>query len=330
MPSYRLIHEHIQSWYDLNGRKTLPWRMTTDPYHVYVSEVMLQQTQVKTVLERYYFPFLEQFPTLTHLAEADQQAVLKAWEGLGYYSRARNLHQAAKLTAPELPADYEALMALPGIGTNTAHAILAFAFKQPVPIMDANVKRILYRFFAKKEASPAELWTLAGRLLDTRHPFEYNQAMMDIGSLLCTIRAPECHACPLATGCRGKKHPLAYPEKKQRLQTPVRTRGIVAWQDQKGRYFLQKRTTTFLGGLYGFMQYETTQIPYFTRMHALGEVVQVYSHFRLEATLYQYQKTHKGRLPDLPKEGGWFTWEEMTTLPLSQVDKKILQVIGKS
>ena len=190
MSLYQHIHQTIQTWYGPHGRKELPWRQTDDPYLVYISEVMLQQTQVKTVLERYYFPFLEQFPTLTHLAEAQEQAVLKAWEGLGYYSRARNLHKAARQSAPALPAHYEGLLALPGIGQNTAHAILAFAFRKPVPVMEANVRRILYRFFAQKQATPQQLWELAFTLLDTAHPFEYNQAMMDIGAMVCTARSP--------------------------------------------------------------------------------------------------------------------------------------------
>ena len=126
------VHQNIQEWYQLNGRKDLPWRLTNDAYKVYVSEVMLQQTQVKTVLERYYFQFLEAFPTLEDLGNADLDKVLKLWEGLGYYNRAKNLHKTATLI-DTLPENIEDLIALPGIGKNTAHAVASFAFKKPVP-----------------------------------------------------------------------------------------------------------------------------------------------------------------------------------------------------
>ena len=137
------VHKAIQEWYATHGRKDLPWRNTKEPYHIYISEIMLQQTQVSTVLARYYFPFLKKFPTLSVLAKAPEVEVLKAWEGLGYYQRARNLHKAAKITAPQLPHTLEGLLALPGIGQNTAHAILAFAHHKPVPVLEANVKRVI-------------------------------------------------------------------------------------------------------------------------------------------------------------------------------------------
>ncbi|MBY0354265.1 MAG: hypothetical protein K2Q12_00885, partial [Rickettsiales bacterium] len=140
-----LHHQTIHDWYAAHGRHSLPWRLTRDPYAIYVSEIMLQQTQVATVLTRFYHPFLARFPTLQSLADASQEEVLKAWEGLGYYSRARNLHQAAKICAPTLPTTVEGLLELPGIGRNTAHAIAAFAYHQPVAVMEANVKRVLHR-----------------------------------------------------------------------------------------------------------------------------------------------------------------------------------------
>ena len=135
---YKKTHKQIQNWYALHGRRELPWRTTDDPYHIYLSEVMLQQTQVKTVLERYYFPFLKKFPTLKVLGDAHLDDVLKMWEGLGYYNRARNLHKTASLVT-SLPTDVEELIKLPGIGKNTAHALSVFAFKKAVPVMEALV-----------------------------------------------------------------------------------------------------------------------------------------------------------------------------------------------
>jgi A/G-specific adenine glycosylase len=171
-PQQSLLH-----WYDKNGRHDLPWRMTNNPYPIYISEIMLQQTQVKTVLERFYFPFLERFPTLTDLADAQLDDVLKMWEGLGYYTRAKNLHAAAQLCKGSLPTNAAELMQLPGIGRSTAHAIAAFAYREPLPIMDANVKRILHRYFALEEHDAKKLWGHAYTLFDTAHPFEFNQAI---------------------------------------------------------------------------------------------------------------------------------------------------------
>ena len=158
------FHRNLQQWYQQHGRKHLPWRNTQDPYAIYISEIMLQQTQVKTVLERYYFSFLERFPTLAALAKAPQNEVLNAWQGLGYYNRALNLHKTAKLCPKGLPDNVEALIALPGIGRNTAHAVAAFAYKQPVAVMEANVKRVLARIFTIKQLNERELWETAGEL----------------------------------------------------------------------------------------------------------------------------------------------------------------------
>src|SRR5262249_10913239 len=153
------------------------------------------------VLERYYFPFLERFPTLAHLAKAERDNVLRAWQGLGYYNRAANLHEAAKKCAPALPKDVASLMELPGIGRNTAHAIAAFAYRQPVAVMEANVRRVLARIFAMEQLVENDLWEKAHALLDSAASFDYNQAMMDIGAMICTKRAPHCTECPAQVIC---------------------------------------------------------------------------------------------------------------------------------
>lgn len=178
---------------------------------------MLQQTQVKTVLDRFYFQFLEKFPTLESLSKASEDEVLKAWEGLGYYTRARNLHKTAQMTQGVLPSSVEALESLAGIGPSTARAIACFAFGVSVPILDGNVKRILYRFFAKTKANDKELWKLSTKLFEPNKTFayEHNQAMMDIGSFICTLRNPKCGQCPFESDCLGKDEPLKYPEKKE-------------------------------------------------------------------------------------------------------------------
>jgi A/G-specific adenine glycosylase len=312
---FRTAHDALFDWYKTHGRHDLPWRSTDDPYRIWVSEIMLQQTQVKTVLERFYFPFLEAFPTLSDLAAAEPDDVLKRWEGLGYYTRARNLHGAARLAAPALPQTVSELQALPGIGKSTAHAIAAFAYHTPVPIMDANVRRILYRFFGIEKATEKRMWEHAHALFDAERPFDYNQAMMDLGSMLCTPKAPACRRCPLASHCRGKADPLAYPEKTARKAVPVRRKTIVVHR-HGGRFGMRQRTGRFLHGLWGFAEYDDLDT---SDMTPLGSVTQKYSHFTLEGEVFVTERFD----PELE----WFGLERIRELALSGADHKVLKLL---
>ena len=314
---YREARDALYDWYRDNGRHDLPWRTTDDPYRIWISEIMLQQTQVKTVLERFYFPFLEAFPTLQELADAELDDVLKRWEGLGYYTRARNLHRAARLAAPAMPQTVAELQALPGIGRSTAHAVAAFAYHTPVPIMDANVKRILCRFFGIAEATEKRLWEHAYALFDTERPFDYNQAMMDLGASLCSPRTPDCAPCPFADHCRGRHDPLAYPRKKAKKEVPVRRRIIVVHR-HKGRYALRQRGGRFLHGLWGFAEYEAADT---AGMRALGSVTQKYSHFTLEGEVYLAERYAEGF--------EWFPPEALERLALSGADHKVLRLLTR-
>lgn len=329
------FHRALQRWYKKYGRRDLPWRNTHDSYAIYISEIMLQQTQVKTVLEKYYLPFLKTFPTLAALAKADKQKVMKQWEGLGYYNRAANLHKAAQLCKDALPKTAEALQALPGIGRNTASAIACFAFRQAVPVMEANVKRVLYRVFALKKADENTLWEKAGILLNKKNPFDYNQAMMDIGALVCTRRNPRCNVCPLNILCKGQASPKSYPAPKTRKSIPVRKRIIVVMRDEDGNYYLQKRESKFLHGLYGFPEYEAdvTSILHNNKRcplkgaRMIGQVTQTYSHFMLQAKVYLLSVTDKkGGQKSLQKA----TFGEMKTLPLSRADHKVLALLAQA
>ena len=311
------IHGHLLSWYRRHGRHHLPWRETRDPYRIWISEIMLQQTQVKTVLERFYFPFLERFPTLQSLAAAPLDDVLKQWEGLGYYTRAKNLHKAAQACTPFMPETVEGLQRLPGIGKSTAHAVAAFAYNAPVPILDANVKRILYRFYARREADEKTLWKLAEKLFDPAHPFEFNQAMMDIGATLCLPKTAHCDRCPLQSGCKAAAgDPLRYPAPKQRRTVPVRKRHILVHAD-RDRYGLRQRTGRFLHGLWGFA--EALQPPEGAAKR-LGSIVQVYSHFRLEADVWLIDGRGEGL--------EFFSKEETAELALSGADHKVLKLLS--
>lgn len=308
-------HNAIEKWYKQHGRVTLPWRTTNDPYAIYLSEVMLQQTQVKTVLERYYFPFLKRFPTLKSLAEAPLDDVLKLWEGLGYYNRAKNLHKTAQ-SITTLPNTIEALIALPGIGKNTAHAIATFAFKQPVPIMEANVKRILCRLHRLTTPSEKELWEIAYKMVDTKNPFDYNQAMMDIGATLCTPKNPQCTQCPLESICQGKEEPTLYPTKKKRIVPTKEHYIMISLYNEK--LSLTQREGKFLHGLWGF---PSTNVPLCASEY-IGEVSHAYTHFKLKCNVYLHHETE-------PTKEHYFTTSQIHKLAISKVDEKILKLYLK-
>jgi A/G-specific adenine glycosylase len=309
---YKNTHKQIQNWYQDHGRKELPWRLTDDPYHIYLSEVMLQQTQVKTVLERYYFPFLKQFPTLKSLGAAHLDDVLKMWEGLGYYNRAKNLHKTASLIST-LPQETEELIKLPGIGKNTAHAVATFAFKQPVPIMEANVKRVLCRVHKFITPTDKELWRVADKMMDKNNPFDYNQAMMDIGATVCTVKNPHCDICPLGTICEGKESPTLYPTKKKRV-VPTREQNIMI-SIYNDKLSLIQRSGKFLHGLWGF---ESTEVPLCASEY-IGEVSHAYTHFKLICKVYVYDELDK-------EQAHYFTTQDIQKLAISKVDEKIVKL----
>jgi A/G-specific adenine glycosylase len=206
------FRRRLLAWY-ARAARDLPWRRTRDPYRVLVSEVMLQQTQVSRVAE-YYPRFLEQFPDIERLARAPARAVREAWDGLGYYARARNLHALAKCvtrrhgaTVPETP---EELIKLPGIGRYTAGAVASFAYEKAVPAVDTNVARVIRRVFLgdwRRETRDGDVWRLAAALLPKhgKRAWKFNQAIMELGALVCTARKPKCRQCPVRTGCRTGK-----------------------------------------------------------------------------------------------------------------------------
>ncbi|MCW1883815.1 A/G-specific adenine glycosylase [Luteolibacter flavescens] len=211
----------LREWFGRNG-KDYPWRRTSDPYAVLVSEVMLQQTQIATVLGRgFYTRFLERFPDVATLAPAEDDILLKTWEGLGYYRRARMLRESARAVLERhggsFPADLDALLALPGIGRYTAGAVMSFAFDRPAPIVDGNVARVLARLFDRADpidTTPMQkwLWETAATLLDREHPRVFNSALMELGQTHCRPGVPDCLSCPVATCC-STREPAALPVK---------------------------------------------------------------------------------------------------------------------
>ena len=240
-------------WQRLHGRQSLPWQNTQDPYRVWLSEIMLQQTQVSTVLD--YFPrFLTRFPDVTSLAAAPQDDVLALWSGLGYYSRARNLHKCAQEVMGRFggafPRRAEDLQTLPGIGRSTAAAIAAFCFEERAAILDGNVKRVLTRVLGYGEdlavaKNEKALWALAQDLLP-QHSADmprYTQALMDLGATVCLPRKAQCEACPVNSGCqaRARGEPLAYPVKTRKLKRSSATLWLLWAVNAKGQVWLQKR-----------------------------------------------------------------------------------------
>lgn len=218
LSSAPIIRKRLLGWYRRHARD-LPWRRTRDPYAIWVSEIMLQQTQVQTVIP-YYERWLKRFPTLESLAAASLDEVLPFWAGLGYYRRAKMLHAAARFVRDEckgrIPQEPEELMKVPGIGRYTAGAISSIAFEKPVPLVDGNVIRILTRLFAvKKDISRPEtlrqIWEISAALVPQKHPGDFNQAMMELGATLCLPRTPSCLVCPVSGACRA--FALGTPEK---------------------------------------------------------------------------------------------------------------------
>ncbi|MEB3286504.1 MAG: A/G-specific adenine glycosylase [Vampirovibrionales bacterium] len=256
------------AWFLENGRD-LPWRKTQDPYHIWLSEVMLQQTQVKTVID-YYHRFLSLFPTVQDLANAPADKVMKAWEGLGYYARCRNLHQSAKIIANDhqgvFPDTLEAVEALPGIGRSTAGAILTFSYDQAHPLLDGNVKRVLSRLYdidANIDGLPLQkqLWLYSETLLKDaveidKGSWTFNQAIMELGATICLPKEPRCLICPVKPQClsaeRGTQ--LERPVKIKKAPTPHHHIAVgVIWDAEKKRVFIQQRPEQgLLGGLWEF------------------------------------------------------------------------------
>ncbi len=248
-------------WYDAHAR-TLPWRGEHDPYRVWLSEIMLQQTQTQTV-KGYYARFLARFPDVFALAEAPEQEVLKLWEGLGYYSRARNLHAAAKVVSGELggrfPGNAEGLRKLPGVGPYAANAIASIAYGEPVPALDGNQARVLGRVLAWEAAlkTPFDLLRPAMELLDLERPGDYNQALMDLGAGVCTPKGPKCEQCPVAGHCvaQAEDAQLDFPRRLAPVAKVEQDWTIVLARTDRG-LLVRRRPRGLLGGLYEFAAVE--------------------------------------------------------------------------
>jgi A/G-specific adenine glycosylase len=297
--------ERVLDWYRQHGRQDLPWQHNPLPYRVWISEIMLQQTQVATVIP-YYQRFMARFPDVGTLAAADQDQVLHYWSGLGYYARARHLHAAAKQIVEEhagrFPEVYEAIIDLPGIGPSTAGAILSLACGQRHPILDGNVKRVLARYHAV-EGWPGTtrvqkvLWKLSDRFTPEQEVAAYTQAIMDLGATLCTRSQPACSRCPVQSDCAAcaTGRQADYPAPRPKRSLPVRAVVMLLIANEQDELLLEKRPPSGVwGGLWGFPELETNADLYRWCESELGLRVRQYcqwpvlrhtfSHFHLDIT----------------------------------------------
>ena len=348
----------LPDWFD-GARRPMPWREPgpdgrRDPYRVWVSEVMLQQTRVETATP-YFLRFTEAFPTVRALAEADQDEVLKQWEGLGYYSRARNLHRAARLVADEhdgvVPSDREAFRALPGVGPYTEAAVLSLAFDTPLAVLDGNVIRVLARVFAveadaKAGSTRTVLQNLADLLLDPEAPGRWNEAVMELGATVCTPRTPACPRCPLRSVCQAYAEgtPEAYPvtTKAQPVPHYIVAVGVVTGDD--GRILIQRRPEDgLLGGLWEFPggkqePGETLEETCRREIHEevgisvevgplVARVPHAYSHFRI--TMHAFRCRPRGGVP-ASASGEPIRWvrpDELDDVAFPRANRRVIEAL---
>ncbi len=347
------VAARLLAWYGRCGRD-LPWRRTREPYRIWLSEIMLQQTGVSTVIP-YYERFLQRFADVQALAAASVDEVIELWAGLGYYSRARNLHAAACQVVAELggrfPADLQDLMALPGIGRSTAGAILSIAFDKKAPILDGNVRRVLIRLYAVDEPPRAAaveklLWQRAEALTPAERPHDYAQAIMDLGATVCTPRNPDCSTCPLAALCQANRLGLAeeLPRRQPRKPVPL-VRQVALLLERDGEFLVSKRPLQgMLAGLWEFPCRQLTEgqaaetaidellvelgLP--GRLRELGRVRHAYSHFRLEVAVFQVV-VDDGLVGGQIAEGEpsvWLPPAELAGLALHGAHKKVRALLA--
>lgn len=317
-----LWRELVLTWYKQYGRSALPWRNLSGEnasYGVYVSEMMLQQTQVKRVLHSYYKPFMESLPTLECLAYAPEERVLKLWEGLGYYSRARNMLKSAKICVERfsgaLPSSYEELIKLPGIGSYSAGAILCFGFYKNVSFVDGNIRRLLCRVFAQSEPKMVLLEELAALLLDVKNSFDYNQALLDIGATLCTPKSPSCLLCPLIKLCQGRNTPHSYPiPKKSTLEALSLHLALCVYNESIA---LVRSSQGLYHGLYNLPQLPTKGKNWGIKY---GQYKHHYTKYAI--TAYVYEVSIESLKEDI-------AWEEVEFLPIKSLHSKPLSSLCK-
>lgn len=351
----------ILDWYDANARE-LPWRSDPTPYHILVSEFMLQQTQVDTVLP-YYLRFIETLPNLEALVNAEEQAVLKLWEGLGYYRRALSLHRSARFIVEKfqgnVPSEFNDLVKLPGVGPYTAAAIASIAFNKPVAAVDGNIRRVYARLYAvdgalEEKATEARLQELATRTLSQERPGDFNQALMDLGATICTPRNPRCGACPVSRVCQAHQQGIEteLPRRKEKPKVPHYVVTAAVIQEGDKVLISQRAKGDLLGGMWEFPGGKLEESDLSLQdglkreiMEELGVLIDVgeafgvykhaYTHYKitLHAFLSCLAKGESLLSPHREPECETYCWvlpEALAQYPMGKVDRLIAVKLNKS
>jgi A/G-specific adenine glycosylase len=318
----------IIKWHKKFGRHDLPWQKSKDPYHVWVSEIMLQQTQVVTVIS-YYQKFITKFKTIKALAEASEDLVLSMWSGLGFYSRARNLHAASIMIMKEnsghFPDNFQDMIRLPGIGRSTAGAILAFCFNKPYPILDGNVKRVLSRVYGittpiNNSSTEKKLWLLSEKNLPKKNIDIYTQAIMDFGATLCIPKRPICNICPITQSCVAYVNGLTtqIPKKNPVKKNEIKKTHFYIYEYQK-QVFLVKNRSGVWNGLWlppnEEIELKNKQIIKY------GHRQSVFSHYKL---VFEYTFVRALSKPEIKLKGLWINWQDIQDIGLPAPIKKLL------
>lgn len=353
---YRCVSSTLIPWFEINQRE-MPWRRNRTPYRVWISELMLQQTRVSQATP-YYLRFMRRFPSLKKLAEANLEEVLKAWEGLGYYSRARNMHKAAKVIRDQyrgrFPRDPQQMAALPGIGPYTTAAIGSLAFNLNLAVVDGNVIRVLSRLLAIKsdiglQSSKKEFQSIANALLIKGRAGIFNEAMMELGATICLPQNPDCLACPMKKVCKAyhEGSPAQYPIKQKKKKIPHLVVGAAVVKNEDGTVLIaQRREDQMLGGLWEFPggKKEPDESIHLCVIRELKEelginvklsnkiicVHHAYSHFTMEMHVYWAQiQSGKPRSIEC-NDFKWISLEDIRTLPFSKADLKVIDAITKA
>jgi len=343
-----MISENLLDWYSSNKR-ILPWRETKDPYKIWISEIMLQQTQVATVIP-YYQRWISSFPDIKTLAQADYNNVLKHWEGLGYYSRCKNIHLTAQSLNGELPDTFNELIKLPGIGEYTAKTILAIAYNQQEVGIDTNLERVGFRLLGLKKKSKFNsnrVKKFLEHIQDKSKPGDFNQALMDLGSSICQAKAVHCNPCPITSECKAtlNDNPLEYPETKKNKPIPTVNIAVCIISYKNKLLLMQRPKDKMLSGLWEFpggkinldepkknaaireVKEETNLI--IKDPKYLGEVKHQYSHFKVSISLF-YHVIDNIRTIQIKENYIWTTMKGLDKFPLPKANYKMLELLNKA
>ena len=346
-----LLSNILLNWYD-KSKRILPFRGEKDPYKIWISEIMLQQTKVESMIP-YYNKWISKYPTVNSVASSNEEDLLKEWQGLGYYSRCRNLFKACKIIVEdynyEVPNNWENLISLPGIGDYTASAILSIAYNKKYSVVDGNVKRVMSRLFCFKNFTTRNKKIIKSKLdfcIPSDRPGDFNQAIMELGAVVCTPSNPKCHTCPVNDFCKAYAigRADAYPMQKRKIIKTIPNMALMIWD--KNKFLIRKRSTgSFLNGMweipnFDFIYNESTEkysktIKKLIRElnfnikneRYLGKVKQIYSHFCAEIHLFICESNQDSL--KLKKNHNWINIEEISKYPFSNSSHKLFSLYGK-